>query len=107
MTNLLQDLRYAVRTLLRAPGFTLVAVLVLALGTGVNTSLFTLLDAVLLRPSPGVTGEKSLAWVSTTSERRLRHIAMSYPDYVDYRDGVAKLAQLAAYDRANVHLAGK
>jgi hypothetical protein len=53
MSNLLQDLRYSIRLLLKNPGFSLTAILVLALGIGANAAVFTLVNTLFLRPMPG------------------------------------------------------
>ncbi len=67
MSTFLQDLRYGLRLLLKAPGFTVVAVLSLALGIGANTTIFTLINAVLLNPIP-VEQPSTLVSVYTTDE---------------------------------------
>src|SRR5215470_5796103 len=85
-----QDVRYALRTLRKSPGFTVLAALCLALGTGVNTSVFALLDFTMLRPLP-VPDHNRMTLVSRASDDRF-----SYPDYLAYRDGGQTFAALAA-----------
>jgi predicted permease len=81
----LQDLRYSIRLLRRAPGFTAVAVLVLALGIGANTAVFSIVNALLLKPMPGRIGEL----VGVFNKDRTKPDAyrgFSYPVYAEIRD---------------------
>jgi predicted permease len=107
MESLLQDIRYGVRILLRRPGFTVVAVLVLALAIGANVTIFTFLDAALLRPLPYQHSEQLVKiWDSRHSEVASRFEA-SYPDYLDWREQNQAFSSLAAYNKSgNAILAG-
>ena len=104
MDSLWQDLRYAARQLLRAPGFTLVAIVTLALGIGANSALFTLAVAILDRPLPGVRST-GLVWLTATDARSGRVLNLSYPDYLDYRAEHDVFADVAAFAPARFSFA--
>ena len=93
---LLQDIRYAIRSFKKNPGFASVVVVTLALGIGANTAIFTLVDAVLLRPLP-VHEPGELADVWTSCRRGFLYCSSSYPDFLDYRDRNRSFADLAAF----------
>ena len=79
-------MKYALRTLLRQPLFTLSAVVTLALGIGVNSTIFTFANGALFRPLPGIASPGQLVWISSASRTMGVGKDVSYPDFVDYRD---------------------
>src|SRR5205814_1252036 len=87
MSTLLQDLRYGLRMLAKNPGFTAVAVLTLALGIGLNTTLFTAFDAVVLKPLPVRDANRLARLVRTLARGFVGDVqyAFSYPEYIYYR----------------------
>ena len=96
MTGILEDLRYGLRALVRYRGFTLVAVLSLALGIGANTTVFTLVNALLLHSLP-VAEPARLAAVYTIDPQQPFPQYCSYPNYRDYRDGNQVFSSLFLY----------
>jgi predicted permease len=105
MTGALEDLRYSLRALLKAPGFAIAAVLSLALGIGANTTIFTLLNAVLLRPLP-VAAPARLVVVNTLDPRNPGLWPCSYPNYQDYRDHNQVFSSLLLYSAMTLNLTG-
>jgi putative ABC transport system permease protein len=101
----MQDLRYAVRMLLKKPGFTMIAVLALALGIGANTAIFSVVNAVLLRPLPYHQPDRLvLLWQKLGGANAYPQIPCSAPDYLDYRDQTRTLENVAAFENISFTL---
>jgi len=103
----IRDLRYGIRGLLKSPGFTTVAVLTIALGIGANSTIFSLVNAVLLRPLP-VERPEELVDVYGHDATASSHDSNSYPNFTDYRDRTETLSGMIAYTNffANLSIEG-
>ena len=97
MDALLQDLRYACRALIRTPGFTAAALLTLAIGTGANATVFSFVNALLLRPAPVVRDPGSLYSVFTSDFSSGPYGATSHPDFLSLQSDATTFASLAAF----------
>ena len=106
MRNLLRDVRYGARALARRPGFVLVAALTLALGIGANTSIFSAVNAILLRPLPGVRDAGALALVYPTDDGGRLSGTFSYPNFREYQTRARSFESLAAYTGTGLTLRG-
>ena len=102
MDSLLQDVRYAARKLLRTPGFTIVVVLTLALGISATTTMWAIVNGVLLKPLPYPDSHELVRVSSATREGKPN--AMSAPDFIDYRDQTSTFVGMAAMDEGNANL---
>src|SRR6267142_3780593 len=87
MKTLLQDLHYGSRMLWKTPGFTVVAVVSLAFGIGLNTAIFSIVNVILIRPVPVVKEQDSVVWLRAP---------ISYPDYVNYKEETQSFEGMAA-----------
>jgi predicted permease len=104
METTLRDIRYAARVLRRAPGFTAVAVLTLALGIGANTAMFSLVNAVLLQPLNIHNPKEIVGCYSVDIHKPEASRAFSYPNYADLREQNSVFSILAAHNIAQLGL---
>ncbi|HEY9231624.1 MAG TPA: ABC transporter permease, partial [Blastocatellia bacterium] len=108
MRNLLHDIRYGLRVMARKPGFTFVAILTLALGIGANTAIFSVVNALLLRPLPYRQPQQlvKLFQAAPASEQNGALTIWSYPRFEVLRDHSQSFAAVAAYDQTAFNLTG-
>lgn len=107
MDHLLQDARYALRLLRKMPGFTLAAVLALALGIGANSAVFSVVNGVLLRPLPFSEPRQLVRLFGNLPGAGLEHISASVLEFRDYRERPRTLASVGAYADVDVTLTGQ
>ncbi|HMY75026.1 MAG TPA: ABC transporter permease, partial [Blastocatellia bacterium] len=104
--EMVQDLRFGVRMLLRHKGFTFVAVLTLALGIGANTAMFSVINAVLLRPLPFQNAERMVLLWGNFQKFSIEQMSAKAAEYVDYRDRTKSFEQVAAFHTDDFNFTG-
>src|SRR4029078_6319906 len=97
MQTFWQDIRYGIRMLVKAPSVSIVATIALALGIGANTAIFSVVNAVLLRPLPVSKSEALVNLWETDSVRGSLRGAASYPNFADWREQSHSFEYMASY----------
>ena len=105
MENVIRDLNHGLRQLARRPGFAAAAIASLAMGVGLNTTLFSVVNAVLLRDTPIERPDRLVEIYSGLTDD-LPHLTSSYPDFLSIREGAPAFADLAAHAHARGILSG-
>jgi len=105
MHDLIQDIRYAFRTIAKNPGFAAVVILTLGLGIGINTTVFISANAVLFRPFPYAEPSRLVSVRTTDVRNSTVGGPFSYPDFHDVREKASSFTAMAAYDNNSYNLA--
>ncbi|MGA9887452.1 MAG: ABC transporter permease [Candidatus Acidiferrales bacterium] len=105
MESLIQDLKYAVRMLVKSPGFTAIAILTLALGIGANSALFSVVNGVLLRPLPYAQPDRLVVLSEKTAN--FESSSISYPNFLDWQRSNSAFASIAAYRSDDFNITGR
>src|SRR5262249_30031257 len=100
----MNDLKFSCRQLLKNPGFAAIAILTLALGIGANTAIFSVINAVLLRPLPYPDSERLM--ILLQSDANQPGISVSFPDYMDWKKDNTVFEHLAISRRESYGLSG-
>ena len=106
METLLRDVRYGIRNLLKHPGFTAIAVITLALGIGANTAMFSVINAVLLRPLPYQQPDRLVTIWEESPQRGMYQMPVSFANLRDWVDQNHAFEQISAYTFTNLNLTG-
>jgi predicted permease len=106
MENLIRDIRFAARGLLKKPAFTAIAVLTLALGIGANTAIFSVVNAVLLRPLAIKDPERVMTFWHSAPAKGLEHLDLNDALFAYYRDRTRTFQSLAAFETGNFSITG-
>jgi len=107
MQSLIQDLRYALRMFAKNPGFTAIAILTLAIGIGANTAIFSVVDAVLLRPLPFAQSDRMYCVYQAMPEKGVPKNGVSYPNYQDFKRLSKSFEELVATRDTALALTGQ
>jgi putative ABC transport system permease protein len=107
MNTLLQDIRFGLRMLLKSPSISIVATIALALGIGATTAIFSVVNAVLLRPLPFPEPDKLVALFETNTQRGQIRGSHSYPNFMDVRAQATVFERVASYHGSDYILTGR